>query len=400
VSYLPSFPTDFTPLMAFGLILLIGSLGGFITHLIPWLPSITGFMAVGFFFGPSGINILSQETLAQAGILIHIALGLILYRLGLSLDMAMLRHNPSLLLVSLVESVATFCLVTYILSIFDVGIATAALVGAITVSSSPAVLLHVANEVGASGKVTESTETLVALNNLISFTLFSFILPFMHYTVGSHWVIVILQPLYQLLGSLLLGIILGWCLHFMVIKTRQAGQYRLALVIGTIMLGVGFAKETQLSMLLIPLVVGVTAKSIERENMVSELAFGPAFELFFIVLFVFAGAKLHVRELIEFAPAVFALVVARTFAKTAGVAAATVLLRKPLRYGISSGLLIVPMAGLAIGLADTSCIMFMEHASLISAMVLGAVTMFETIGPPVAAFAFRFSGESSAASVR
>jgi len=71
VSYLPSFPTDFTPLMAFGLILLIGSLGGFITHLIPWLPSITGFMAVGFFFGPSGINILSQETLAQAGILTH-----------------------------------------------------------------------------------------------------------------------------------------------------------------------------------------------------------------------------------------------------------------------------------------------------------------------------------------
>ena len=137
MSCLPSFPADITPLMAFGLILLIGSLGGFITHLIPWLPSITGFMAVGFFFGPSGINILSQETLAQSGILIHIALGLILYRLGLSLDMAMLRHNPSLLLVSLVESVATFCLVTYILSIFDVGIATAALVAAITVSSSP-----------------------------------------------------------------------------------------------------------------------------------------------------------------------------------------------------------------------------------------------------------------------
>lgn len=222
----------------------------------------------------------------------------------------------------------------------------------------------------------------------------------MHYTVGSHWMTVILQPLYQLMGSLLLGIILGWCLHFFVIKTRQAAQYRLALVIGTIMLAVGFAKETQLSMLLVPLVVGVAAKSIERENIVSELAFGPAFELFFIVLFVFAGAKLHVSELIEFAPAVFAVVVARTFAKTAGVTAATVLLRKPLRYGISSGLLMVPMAGLAIGLADTSCMMFMDQASLISATVLGAVTMFETIGPPVAAFAFRFSGESSAAAVR
>jgi len=205
----------------------------------------------------------------------------------------------------------------------------------------------------------------------------------------------IFQPLYRLIGSLLVGLIFGWCLHFAVINTRQAGQYRLALVIGTIMLAIGLANETQLSMLLIPLVVGVTARSIEKENIVSELAFGPAFELFFIVLFVLAGAKLHVRELIEFAPAVFALVLARTFAKTMGVTAVTALLRKPLRYGISSGLLMVPMAGLAIGLANTSRTMFMQHASLISAMVFGAVAIFETIGPPVAAFAFRLAWESS-----
>jgi len=73
----------------------------------------------------------------------------------------------------------------------------------------------------------------------------------------------------------------------------------------------------------------------------------------------------------------------------------TALLRKPLRYGISSGLLMVPMAGLAIGLANTSRTMFMQHASLISAMVFGAVAIFETIGPPVAAFAFRLAWESS-----
>jgi len=111
-----------------------------LAHRISWLPSITGFMAVRFVFGPSGINILSQETMANSGILINIALGLILYRLGLYLHIVTLRQTPGLLLISLVESVATFCLVTYALSIFDVEIVTAALVAAITVSSSPAVL--------------------------------------------------------------------------------------------------------------------------------------------------------------------------------------------------------------------------------------------------------------------
>ena len=71
--------------------------------------------------------------------------------------------------------------------------------------------------------------------------------------------------------------------------------------------------------------------------------------------------------------------------------------RQRARASASTGMLLVPMAGLAIGLAQTSSGLSAEHAAVISAVVLGAVTLFETIGPPLAAFAFRFAGEAGLA---
>ncbi|MFZ3115136.1 MAG: cation:proton antiporter [Syntrophales bacterium] len=395
MDYFPAWPLNITPLIAFGLMLVAGTIGGYLAHRVSWLPSITGFMVVGCLCGPSGLGLLSQETIIGSRILIDIALSLILYRLGLSLDIKLLGKSPGLLFTSLFESGATFGLVFYVLLRFDMPVILATLSAAVAVSSSPAVLLHVAHEVGARGVVTESTKTLVALNNLLSFVAFSAILPILHYTAGSDWTTIVWQPLYRLLGSLLLGAVLAFGLHTAALKTCQAAQYKLALVIGTIMVAVGLADELKLSMLFVPLVIGVVIKSLERKAVCSDLEFGAAFELFFIVLFVFAGAGLHLSDLFECAPAVLALVLARSLTKVLGVTAFSALLKKPYREGIASGLLLTPMAGLAIGLVLTTNRLFPQHASSISAIVLGAVTVFETFGPPIAAFAFRLAGESS-----
>lgn len=384
-----------TPTVAFGLMLIVGALGGYVAHRFSWLPSITGFMLVGFACGPSGLGLLSNETMTESKVLIDVALALILYRLGLSLDVRLIWRSPGLLLTALAESGATFGLVLYVLHLFGVPVDMAALVAAITISSSPAVLLHVAHEVGAGGVVTESTKTLVALNNLIAFVVFSATLPALHYSAGSDWTTVVLQPLYGLFGSLLLGIVLALALHTAALKTQRAAQYKLALVIGTIMVAVGLAYELKISMLFATLVIGVVVRSLEKENMVSSLEFGAAFELFFIVLFVFAGAELHLHELVEYAPAVLALVAARSLAKVLGVTVVSALLRRPFRTGAASGLLLLPMAGLAIGLVLVTRGLFPEQAATVSAIVLGAVTVFETIGPPIAAAAFRFAGEAS-----
>jgi len=394
MDYLPVWPITVTPFMAFGLMLLMGALGGFIAHRIPWIPSITGFMAVGVLFGPSGIGLLSHETMSNSRIIIDIALALILFRLGLSLDIRAIMRSPQLLLISLIESAVTFFVVFIALEQFGIQPVIAALVAAIAISSSPAVLLHVAHEVKAKGEVTESTKTLVALNNLLSFAAYSAMLPAIHLSEGARLARVIGQPLYQLFGSLALGFVLAYALHYAALKTHRATQYRLALVIGTLMLALGLAHQLKLSTLLIPLIIGVIIKSVERRQLISTLEFGAAFELFFVVLFVFAGAGMHLHEMAAYAPMVLVFVVARTLCKVACVAATSKYFNRPARGGISSGLLLIPMAGLAIGLAQASGNLFPDHAAIVSAIVLGAVTVFETIGPPIAAFAFRFTGEA------
>jgi Kef-type K+ transport system membrane component KefB len=141
--------------------------------------------------------------------------------------------------------------------------------------------------------------------------------------------------------------------------------------------------------------VGIVVRSIERKVVVSAIEFGSAFELFFIVLFVYAGANLHLADLWQFAPVILVLVLVRSLLKTLMVALA--LRWQGVRWpaATASGLLLIPMAGLAIGLTQTSAKLVPEQAGLISAIVLGAVTLFETVGPPIAAWAFRLAGETA-----
>ncbi|MCC7300122.1 MAG: cation:proton antiporter [Verrucomicrobia bacterium] len=397
MTYLPALPMDITPLMSFGIMLVIGSLGGFMAHKIRWFPSITGFLIVGVLFGPSCVGFLSHETIAESQTFIDVALTLILYRLGLSLDLKTILASPKLLITSLTESLLTFSLAVFVLYLFHIPAAVSALVAAVVVSSSPAVLLHIAHEVHAKGIVTESAKTLVALNNLISFILFSVTLSSLHLASGSGWVTVILQPLYQFSGSFLLGILFGRVMHGLATKTAQATQYHLAIVIGTLMLSAAISKELNFSTIFTALVVGVVVKTREQERLISNMEFGPAFELFFIVLFVFAGASLHLKELIAFAPAVLALAGVRCVAKIVGTVGTAAVFKAPIKPAVASGLLLIPMAGLAIGLVQVTNELFPQHAPVISAIVFGSVTVFETIGPPVAAFAFRYAGESPSA---
>ena len=58
------------------MLLFCGSIGGFLAHRLSWLPSITGFMLVGFLVGPSVMGLVSYEELAASRIVVDVSLGL------------------------------------------------------------------------------------------------------------------------------------------------------------------------------------------------------------------------------------------------------------------------------------------------------------------------------------
>jgi len=396
MDFLPGWPPAYNTQIAFGVLLFAGVLGGYLAHRISWLPSITGFMAVGLLIGPSGAGLLTPEALDLARVLIDVALALILYRLGLSLDLRAVRETPQLFFIGLVESAGTFFAVYAMLAGFGWTPLLAGLVAAIVISSSPAILLHVAHEMNAAGPVTERAKELVALNNLFSFFAFSALLPAAHLAQAADWHTALLQPLYQLLGSLLIAMLIAALLVAAARRTRRAPQYRLALIIGALMLGIGVADALDLSPLFVPLALGVVVRTLEGAETLSDVEFGESFELFFIVLFVYAGARIHLAELAALGGVTLAVVGARCAVKWLAIYGLTRWQGDAPRPATATGLLLMPMAGLAIGLAQTADNLFALEAAQLQAIVLAAVALLETLGPPVAATAFRLAGEVGA----
>lgn len=395
MEFLPAWPLEYNLQIAFGVLLMAGVLGGFLAHRISWLPSITGFMAVGFLIGPSGIDLLTQDALDLASPLIGVALALILYRLGLSLDLGAMLHDRRLLFVALAESTATFIACFWVL--IELGLAPflAGMTAAIVISSSPAVLIHVAHELGAAGPTTERAKELVALNNLFAFFAFSTVLPFAHLATEASWTTALMQPIYRLVGSALVASVIAWVLVQLARRTRAAPQYRFALVVGALMLGIGVADAMELSPLFVPLAMGVAVRTIESDReTLSAVEFGEAFELFFIVLFVFAGAKIKPGLIVSLGGMALALVAMRFAVKWVTVYGLLRWQGIAPQPAAASGLLLMPMAGIAIGLAQTADQLFALDAEALLALVLTAVAILETIGPPIAAYAFQLAGDT------
>lgn len=94
-------------------------------------------------------------------------------------------------------------------------------------------------------------------------------------------------------------------------------------------------------------------------------------------------------------PAVYVL--ARTLTGTATVYGCGLAFGRPHKQALSTGLLLVPKAGLAIGLVQTTSALMPVLGAQVSALVLAAVAVFETIGPPIAAKALRLSGDAGRA---
>ena len=393
MEFLPAWPLELNTLFFFGFLLFCGALGGYLAHRLPWIPSITGFMLVGLIAGPNVLGVFGYESLERARVVVDIALALILYRLGLSLDLKTLLHDKGLLAVSLIESGLTFAAVYFALKFFGIAQIPAAVMAAIAISSSPAVLLHVSHELGAEGVTTDRAQALVALNNVIAFLAFAAILPTLYGESEAPLTTIIGAPIYQLLGSTLLGIVAAALLHRVVRITKDAEQYILALVVGAVTMTLGLALSFGLSALFAPLVLGVVVRSVEKKDLIANMAFGPAFELFFVALFVYAGANLHLKEIVAFAPAAAIFVLARTAAKWFAVSGTGMVSGWPRRQHLNIGFMLLPMAGMAIGLANNTVAQFPRLGAEVASIVLAAVAIFETMGPPLVARALRWAGE-------
>jgi Kef-type K+ transport system membrane component KefB len=394
LGFLPSFPLAPNPVLLFGLLLLAGVAGGEFARRVLRLPRITGYVLVGLVLGTSGLGLVDRPIARAAQPFVDIALGLILFELGRRLDFRWLRRDRWLAATCIGECTLSFVCVYFALLYFDVEPLYAAVAAAIGVSTSPAVVMLVAEELRAEGQVTERALNLVAINSVVAFVLVTMLLSWMHHEYRAGWTTALTHPVYLLAGSLALGIASAW---FAIVAGRllhKREEPQLVMLVGLVLLTVGAAVAFKLSVLLALLIFGALVRNLDRQRDLMMVDMGRVGQMFFVVLFVVTGATLEVRELIAGGAVAIVYILARAFGKSVAVLVFAELSGLRRGAGAMLALALTPMSGLAIVMVHNTTELYPEFGARLAAIVLSAVLVLELIGPLAVQYALRRAGEA------
>ena len=387
------FSMHISPLTLFGLILLLGLIGGEITRLVRFIPRISGYIAVGFLVGPSVFDIINPSLLVDIRLFVDIALGLILFDLGRQLDFTWLRHDPSIIYMSLAESSFTFILVFGTLSLLGISTTTASMAAVIAIISSPAVIILVTNDLSSEGPVTRRTLILTSLNNLIGLTLFTLLLPLAKVNTAAN-VSSFAFYIHKLGGALGLGlsIFLVALILGAVIGKRKESQF--VLFVGLALLTISLAKVFHLSIMLSLFVFGVAARNFDYKHVLIEVDFAWSARLFFIIMFVVTGIQLNVQGFTTSTLVILSFVLMRFLAKTAGVWLFAKKSRLTKQQTAAISLALTPMSGFSIGMAMTLLEVNPILGQQLIMIITSAATVLHTFGPILTQFALLRTDEA------
>lgn len=395
LTFLPKSPLFVSQLLWFGLLLLAGLLAGDLARRYLRLPRVTGYVVAGILLGPEASGVLSADMLFDLRLLIDLAIGIVVVELGFRLNLDWLRRNRWLPVAALAESALCFVAIFATLLAFGFRPLLAAMAAAIGTATSPAVITLVASDLRAEGQVTERMMLFTAVNTVFAYVAVLLLLPFLHIEQGRALTTALLHPIYAFGGSLLLGwlacrlllALAGW------LGKREDRQF--VLLVATVVLTIGTAHTLNLSVPLALIALGVLARNRDRRHVLLPLRFGPAGQLFYVILFVLTGAGLEFRAFgIAAAAAVAAFILVRFLGKAIAVllaAPSTGLGLRPAGW-LSAALL--PLSGQAVIMVRDTVSLFPSFGRELAAVVLSAVVILELIGPIATQLALKRAGEA------
>jgi Kef-type K+ transport system membrane component KefB len=187
--------------------------------------------------------------------------------------------------------------------------------------------------------------------------------------------------------------VLAWVLTRLTRWLLPKGGESFPLVVAVVLITLGLAQQLPASPLLTLLAMGLVVRNLDSPEHLREVQFGRGGELFFLILFVFAGANLHLMHLLHAIGPAVVFVLARLVAKSLASYLVLRLHGEPQRSSLVAGFALMPMAGMAIGLVQSTEKLYPEFGAGLSALVLGAVAILETLGPIATEFALKRAGE-------
>lgn len=360
------------------------------------LPNVTGYLIAGLLLGPSVLNIIPADMVDNFGIISDIALGFIAFSIGSEFDLKYFKKvGVAPIVIAIFESFGAMLLVTVACILFGADIELSIMLGAIAAATAPAQTIVVINQYKAKGSLTSMLMSVVAIDDataLIGFGIATTIVKAMSSAGDTNLLLSVLSPVYEIGVSFALGGVMSILLKFL-FKWFKKPSNRICIIIGFVLLTYLEADLAHGSPLMACMALGGVLVNIfddiEDVIKVTDSFTSPIFMIFFVI----SGAGFEISALARIGTIGVLYVVVRVIGKMAGAWFGGKLTRQESKICRYLGPALMPQAGVALGLIVAAGKLVPAFAPQIRVIILCSTFIYSIIGPAVAKWALRKSGE-------
>lgn len=382
------------------------------------LPSVTAYLIAGVLIGPycmgalgiEGLGFTSHEAVNILGLVSEVALGFIAFSIGNEFRVEELKHTgKQALVIGIFQALAATLLVdlsllaVHMIMPDKLSVPQLITLGAIATATAPAATLMVVRQYKAKGPLTNLLLPIVALDDAVGLIIFAVSFGIAKTLISGtvDMVSILLNPLVEIVCSLILGAFMGWLLTQLE-KMFNSNTNRLNLTIAFVFLTVSLSMiefhvgpvHIAFSSLLVCMMLGTVFCNIcplSHDLMAAADKWtSPLFALFFVI----SGAELELSVFMDWAIVVIGIVyiVFRCLGKYFGAlfsAKATNCAPQICKY---LGITLFPQAGVALGMCTTA-MQLGDQGNLIRNITLFAVLIYELVGPLLTRQALMAAGD-------
>ena len=390
----PAGPFEFGEVLRIAIALLWAILFSDVLRRFVPIPRITCYALAGLMLGPLGLGWFEVQDMPRFRMLIDLALALLLFELGVQVNLRWLRTNLWVVAGSLLESALAFAAVFGLLLALHMDAKLAAVIAAIAMGTSPAVVMCVAAETRAQGQVTQRMLVLAALNTAYAIIASKLIIGGLHGAFKGDWLLAVMHPLYLILGSFGIGTALAFAFKLLRRRFDFSDEQGGVILFALLLLTLSALEALNLPVGLAPLFGGALVKFIDPRPHLWPRYFGTAGAVLFTLLFVLSGAAVTWHDLASGAGVALALLLVRGLAKGCGALTFGPASGLSLRQSLALGLALSPMAALALLLVQDIRLIYPAFGNEAAAIVFTLMTVLELAGSVAVQWALRSAGET------
>lgn len=393
-------------LLKISIVLGVGLMGGKVANKLK-LPNVSGYLVFGLLLGPSFFNLIKSSEASSFNIINDIALGIIAFSIGSEFLLKdMKKLGKSIVVITLAEVIGAVFVVFAVMRFgFKQDFAFSIVIAAMSAATAPAATLLVIRQYRAYGPVTKTLLPVAALDDVFGIIVFGVAISLAVITSSGSEVTlmkIISQPLIEIGGSLLLGVLISLILVFIIkmLKIKSNFQVLSLTTIGlasglavSLLKITGISQSIEFSPLLTNIVVGAMVANLLPNadkifDSVNDFA-SPIYVLFFTL----AGASLDLSILKTVGWMGVAYIFARAFGKIVGAFIGALSVKAEKTVTKYLGFALLPQGGISIGLSYIVAEKLTQYSVEIRTIIMFSVLIYEVSGPIFAKIAISKAGE-------